>query len=172
MAACQMTCKLLLPALAAAASAADTSSQDSIHQPSPLVTGQLALSAMLAIVTAAVRVASAPDTKGDTMAGTGSACLHACIDRHREHNKENTSSFSNASSSKHKAGTDADTEMHEEDVAVSGLSLKQLAGGINSQYGVAGSSDPERNELRLLRLQVLTELLAFQQASSPLSKQV
>ena len=172
-----MTCKQLLPTLATEASDPLTTRYGPAQQQQqqPHLTQQLALSAMLAIVRAAVKVAYTAGGQEDAMAGTGSAVFDALTLSQRKHPQENLDIADGASSSTNGSAQNGDAELHDGIVDVQDMSLKQLAKTADSQQGPGKSNDEskaEQDERQLLRLQVLTELVSFPKPSTPLSAQV
>lgn len=206
--ACQATCKQLLPPLATAASDSQSVRQQPGHYHKPHQTQQLALSAILAIVKAAVTTAAAavaaanaqtitmPDQLSssgnkqmqavdgpgaDPLAGTGAAVFDAVTGGQRQHGQRSSEPGGNAArvgegpggvlDGGKSGGGDAGS------AAIQDQAWPQLAGKTASPAGMFPDSGGERDGteqdgVQLLRLQVLTELVSFPAACSPLSTQV
>ena len=207
--ACQASCKQLLPPLATAASDAQSIKQEHGQYHRPLKTEQLALSAILGIVKAAVKAAAAnaeitmPDQSSsgndhmqtvdshdeedgeDPLAGTGAAVFGAVTGGHRQRGQR--SSDLDAASVEGSPGqglagglggrSDGDADMSAPNAATQDQdqNMQQLARKEKVQNGINAADkgdDSGQDEIELLQLQVLTELVSFSAASSPLSAQV
>ena len=214
--ACQATCKRLLPPLATAATAA--SDAQSVRQEhgqyhKPHKTQQLALSAILDILKAAVKAAAAsaeatiqdPMSSGndhmqivngrgaedgqDPLAGTGPAVFDAVTGPQGQRGQRASHLAGNAASVRESPGevmgaglagrlggnSGGDAEMSDGAAASQDQNLQQLAGKVEGPNGISAANkgdDSGQDEIKLLQLQVLTELVSFPAASSPLSAQV
>ena len=212
--ACQATCKRLLPPLATAVSDAQSIRQEHGQYHKPHKTEQLALSAVLGIVKAAVKAAAAnvesttrdqmssgnnnvqtvnghdEEDGEDPLAGTGASVFEAVTGGQRQRGQGVSHLGGNAASVGGYPGkglvgeglaggvggkSGGDAEMSDSAAATQDQSMQQLAGKVKGQSGMSldyEGGDDGQDEIELLRLQVLTELVSFPAASSPLSAQV
>lgn len=205
-----MTCKQLLPPLATAASDASPTTQQQGPSDMPHQTQQLALSVILAIVTAALKAAAASaaassaaaasnpeamptqkfcsskqvpggeDTdpgegyEGDSMAGTGAAIFQAVIGSQRQQGVRGRTKPATGEGAT-SLGRHIDADMHDSAPLDNHPTLQQLAGEMPRPNGAAyidERDDSEQDAAQLLQLQVLTELVSFPAACSPLAPQV
>jgi len=165
-----VACKRLLPKLAAAA-AASASLSNSQHYSSSRPADQtrrLALSTIFHLLKAANRLTAAGLCRHDPLAGTGSPVFQAV---HAE-----PCTPADMSDSSH-LGTaingSLDTDTASELVAVQDQGLQQLAQGANHGQGRAQhDSGGVEEDVRLLQLQVMTELVSLPVTLSCLSSQV
>lgn len=179
--ACQMTCKQLLPPLASAASEVlpPTQHQDhKLHETQQ----QLGLAVILTIVTAAVKTAGAdvadqPEQyEGDPMAGTAAAVFEAVTGSRRLQDESSANPGGGGGGATIPGRqSNGDAEMRDSASWMQDNSSQQLAGKMPSPNGVEhtnGGDGSEEDAVQLLQLQVLTELVSFPAASSPLTSQV
>ena len=167
-AACEMACKRLLPKLMTAA-AAPTPLQPTTDRPADK-TQPLALFAILQILKATARLTATGACNQDPLADTASALLQAVsTDQSKSGQAPHTANPSQA--------IDADSSMDIDTVnaavSVEDHSLRQLAQGAGhdqgeGQHTTGGVSE----EVRLLQLQVMTELVSLPASLQCISPQV
>ena len=172
--ACEMACKRLLPKLTTAAALATgpTALQSSTNRPRDPAdkTQTLALFTTLQILKAAGRLTATGACHQDPLAGTASGVfLAVSTDQSKLAQASHTASLSPA--------THADSSMDDDavnaPVPVQDQSLKQLAQGSGhdqdkGQHITGGVSE----EIRLLQLQVMTELVSLPASLNCISAQV
>ncbi|KAL3149263.1 hypothetical protein ABBQ32_002080 [Trebouxia sp. C0010 RCD-2024] len=171
----QMTCKHLLPPLAAAASHSppSTGQQHQEHKPHQ-TQQQLALSVILAIVTAAVKAAggagatSSPEAmpnrrlcsrkqdagghdharecEGDPMGGTGAAVLEAVIGSQRLQDHSSANPGGGGGATMPGRQSDGDAEMHDSAGWMQGNSSQQLAREMPSSNGTEHTNGGDDSE--------------------------
>lgn len=167
-AACEMACKRLLPKLMTAA-AAPTPLQPTTDRPADK-TQPLALFAILQILKAAARLTATGACNQDPLAGTASALLQAVsVDPGKSGQAPHTANPSQATY----ADSSMDIDTVNAAVAVEDQSLRQLAQGAGHDHGerqhvTGGVSE----DVRLLQLQVMTELVALPASLKCISAQV
>ena len=117
----------------------------------------------------------------DPLAGTGAAVFHAITAGQRQHGQRSSDPGGNAARVGEGPGGLLDGGQSgggdDGSAAMQHQAWQQLAGKTASQAGVycdseGGGDDSKQDGVQLLRLQVLTELVAFPAACSPLSTQV
>lgn len=167
-AACEMACKRLLPKLTTAA-AAPTTLQSTTDRPADK-TQPLALLAALQILKAAGRLTATGACNQDLLAGTASALLQAVS---TEQSKSGQAPHTANASRAIDADSSMDIDTVTAAVAVQDQSLRQLAQGAGHDQGegqhvTGGVSE----QVRLLQLQVMTELVSLPASLQCISAQV
>ncbi|KAA6427990.1 MAG: MMS19 nucleotide excision repair protein [Trebouxia sp. A1-2] len=169
-AACKAACKRLLPNLAAAAATASASLSNSQHYSASRPADQtqrLALSTIFYLLKASNTLTAAGLCHHDPLAGTGSPVFQAV---YAEPCPPADKSDTNDLGTGVDDSMDADTAG--ESVAVQDQSLQQLAEGASHGQGRAQpDSGGVEEDVRLLQLQVMTELVSLPVTSRCLSSQ-
>ncbi len=165
-AACEAACKRLVPKLAAAASLPN-SQHYSASRPADQ-TQRLALSTIFHLLKAANTLTAAGLCHHDPLAGTGSPVFQAVYaEPCAPADMSNTSDLGTG------IGDSMDTDTAGEFDAVQDQSLQQLAQGASQGQGRAQrESGGVAEDVRLLQLQVMTELVSLPVTLSCLSSQV
>lgn len=166
-AACEVACKRLLPKLAAAAGSLPNSQHYSSSRPADQ-TQRLALSTIFHLLKAANTLTATGLCHHDPLAGTGSPVFQAVYAEPRA-----PADMSDTSDLGRGADDSMDADRANESVAVQDQSLQQLAqGASHRQIRAQPDSGGVEEDVRLLQLQVMTELVSLPVTLSCLSSQV